>query len=466
MFAKNIVVRLHIFLMIFTLAFAQPVAYASAAPKLDFVEIRNFVRTAGAASADYLFKRAANDPTHSGAANDSHYKTPKHSVSNAKLGKVGFSRILRLSPVSIVGGLVVAELISKLTEQGWIIDPVAQEMYKIDPNPPLMDLSFRAASIDGIICTGSTPQELLGCLNGHHAKFSMTTSLNPNPHPWSPPLNNLSSGEQSASTDFYINTRYGSEHSRSHAYATSLAPAPGDRRIFGTEADVAAILPEISDAGIAELMVSPDYLAEPHAPTAEAALAAKPETTTTAEPQKATLGTKKETVTTTNPDGTTTTTTTTTQTNPDGTPATNPDGTPKTPHVETTTTHPNGTTTTTTNAPKPSETETPAFCDWAKTLCSWLDWTKEPPVSPTDTKVTIKDAPENPTELDTNQRINWSGGCPADPVVNLPMGMPSLELKFFSKFMCPWAEMMRPIFLFSGALISIYIVTGRGMANG
>ena len=54
---------MHVYLLIFFVSFAQPLAYASAAPVLDFVEIRNFVRTAGAASADYLFKKSANDPT-------------------------------------------------------------------------------------------------------------------------------------------------------------------------------------------------------------------------------------------------------------------------------------------------------------------------------------------------------------------------------------------------------------------
>jgi hypothetical protein len=436
----DLVPRLIALVVCFYLAISTPFAYALEGNPLTFSNIKNFVRSGGGATADYFFKDYAGTT----------YSSKGHVVNTAKLGSVAFRRILGLTGYGLAA-YAVYEIVTELQKDGWTVDPANHEIYKLDGG-----LNFLVATNGFDYQYFPSPE---AALNNFFTKITpegqslpVFNSWRDN---WTKPFDDLTVGEM---------IFRGAETSIGY-YAVGVIKFSQSKQL-ATESDVAAVLPRVSDAQIADLMVSPDYLAEPHAPTIAAAAAAKPETTTTPEPQKATLGTKKETVTTTNPDGTTTTTTTTTQTNPDGTPATNPDGTPKTPHVETTTTHPNGTTTTTTNAPKPAETETPAFCDWAKTLCSWLDWTKEEPApaNPAQTKVDIKDRDIAditglPPNLNTG-RVQWAQVCPAPISANFSLMGQSVVFSYKFDVVCDFAAKFRPYVIGLSYLTAAYIVMG------
>jgi hypothetical protein len=436
----DLVPRLIALVVCFYLAIATPFAYALEGNPLTFSNIKNFVRSGGGGTADYFFKDYAGTT----------YSSKGHVVNTAKLGSVAFRRILGLTGYGLAA-YAIYEIVTELQKDGWTVDPANQEIYKLDGG-----LRF-------FVDTNGFNKQYFPTAEAAIQNFLDARKVEGQPPPtfnswrndWPKPLDQLRVGEM---------IFRGAE--TSIGYYSVMVEKMSQTKQLATESDVAAVLPRVSDDQIAALLVSPYYLAEPHAHTIAAAAADKPETTTTPEPQKATLGTKKETVTTTNPDGTTTTTTTTTQTNPDGTPATNPDGTPKTPHVETTTTHPNGTTTTTTNAPKPAETETPAFCDWAKTLCSWLDWTKEEPASanPAQNKVDIKDRqtediPGLPTTIDTS-RISWAQNCPAPISANFGLMGQSVVFSYKFDVVCDFAAKFRPYVIGLSYLTGAYIVMG------
>lgn len=424
MFAKNLVVKMHVYLLIFFVSFAQPVAYASAAPVLDFVEIRNFVRTAGAASADYLFKKSANDPTFNGAANDSHYKTPKHSVTNAKLGSVAFKRILGLTGYGLAA-FAVYEIVSELQKDGWTVDAATQEIYKLDGGLKFyIDTNgfnktyFPSAesAIQNFLDAKKQPDRPAPTFTGYNSDFPKA-------------LSDMRAGETIFRT-----------------FGTSLGPyilsvdKNSESKQVATDADVAAVLPRVSDEQIAALMVSPDYLAEGHAPTADAAAAAAPSSQPLPQ-ETSTLGTvKTETQTTTNPDGSTTKTTTTTTTNPDGTTST---------QTSTTTTKPDGSTTTTSSGTKPADM--PAFCNYAKTLCDWILWTKQEPQLTPVPEIPKREISRD--ELPQAQQINFGGGCPSGETfqafgqtVTLSYGVA-----------CDLMTMIKPFVILAGNVTALFI---------
>lgn len=186
-----------------------------------------------------------------------------------------------------------------------------------------------------------------------------------------------------------------------------------------------------------------------------------------------------KTTTTTNPDGSKTTTRTDTKTDPDTGEVTTT--------VTETTTMPDGSTSTKTETstqtkPNPDTTELPAFCEYAATLCTWMnrdtehkadekslwekitewfDWTKEEPDhKDEDTKVDVSemDIPDVKTNL-----FNASGQCPPD--FSYPFPLPTggtYNITYSYLGVCEWFGKLYYINVTCGWIAAYMIVVGRG----
>lgn len=186
-----------------------------------------------------------------------------------------------------------------------------------------------------------------------------------------------------------------------------------------------------------------------------------------------------KTTTTTNPDGSKTTTRTDTKTDPDTGEVTTT--------VTETTTMPDGSTSTKTETstqtkPKPETTDLPAFCDYAATLCTWMnrdtdhkadekslwqkitdwfDWTKEEPDhKDEDTKVDVSemDIPDVKTNL-----FNATGQCPPD--FSYPFPLPTggtYNITYSYLGVCEWFGKLYYINVTCGWIVAYMIVVGRG----
>jgi hypothetical protein len=186
-----------------------------------------------------------------------------------------------------------------------------------------------------------------------------------------------------------------------------------------------------------------------------------------------------KTTTTTNPDGSKTTTRTDTKTDPDTGEVTTT--------VTETTTMPDGSTsikteTSTQTKPKPETTELSAFCEYAASLCAWLnkdiehkaeekslwekitdwfDWTKEEPDhNDEDTKVDVSemDIPDVKTNL-----FNASGQCPPD--FSYPFPLPTggtYNITYSYLGVCEWFGKLYYINVTCGWIVAYMIVVGRG----
>ena len=188
-------------------------------------------------------------------------------------------------------------------------------------------------------------------------------------------------------------------------------------------------------------------------------------------------GTK--TSTTTNPDGSTTTTRTETKTDPDTGEITTT--------VTETTTMPDGSTSTKTDTstqtkPNPEKTEMQPFCEYAASLCAWLnkdiehkaeekslwekitewfDWTKEEPDhkdDDTEVDVSEMEIPDVKTNL-----FNASGQCPPD--FSYPFPLPTggtYNITYSYLGVCEWFGKLYYINVTCGWIAAYMIVVGRG----
>ena len=186
-----------------------------------------------------------------------------------------------------------------------------------------------------------------------------------------------------------------------------------------------------------------------------------------------------KTTTTTNPDGSKTTTRTDTKTDPDTGEVTTT--------VTETTTMPDGSTSTKTETstqtkPKPETTELPAFCEYAATLCTWMnrdtehkadekslwekitewfDWTKEEPDhkdEDTEVDVSEMEIPDVKTNL-----FNASGQCPPD--FSYPFPLPTggtYNITYSYLGVCEWFGKLYYINVTCGWIAAYMIVVGRG----
>lgn len=427
---KNLVVRLHVYLMCFLLAFSPAYSYASAAPKLDFVGIANFVRDQAGAIADYRFKRSANDPLYN-AANDDNFETKAHRVSNSALGKVGHARLL--NPWMLVAGVafpfIVDELFNAMQAEGWTVDQQNQEIYKLTGGPQFFVSSqgfdnkrfgSETAAINDFIAIRwkNSPTQ---------PTFSFSSQ-------WTKPISALKVNEMAFRNFSSIGG------ASTSTYTLGVVITPGSKQL-ATDADVAAVLPDVSDAQIIELMKSPDFAAEPHAPTAAAAAKAEPATGSDACPagqtkvngvcqappseNKCPAGQVFD---------------TTTGKCKAATAAQCPVGqvydvvqkkcvTPKLPE---------------------DEDDWPEFCEWAAPVCDFIEWAKQDvdkfDVSPVDVKDTAADAQSITSQILTLGYV--SGGikaCPADYTFTFTVMGQGIDFDLSYKGLCDMLLMARPV---------------------
>jgi len=186
-----------------------------------------------------------------------------------------------------------------------------------------------------------------------------------------------------------------------------------------------------------------------------------------------------KTTTTTNPDGSKTTTRTDTKTDPDTGEVTTT--------VTETTTMPDGSTSTKTETstqtkPNPEKTEMQPFCEYAASLCAWLnkdiehkaeekslwqkitewfDWTKEEPDhkdEDTEVDVSEMEIPDVKTNL-----FNASGQCPPDFSYPFPLPNGSTYTITYSYLdVCEWFGKLYYITVTCGWIAAYMIVVGRG----
>ena len=186
-----------------------------------------------------------------------------------------------------------------------------------------------------------------------------------------------------------------------------------------------------------------------------------------------------KTTTTTNPDGSKTTTRTDTKTDPDTGEITTT--------VTETTTMPDGSTSTKTETstqtkPKPETTELPAFCEYAATLCTWMnrdtehkaeekslwekitewfDWTKENPDSENlDNEVDVEEPEEFDTSIFSKDRFNVSKSCPVAETHTISLSGISVDFSFDLTPICTVLEFARPALVACSYLYAAYIVIG------
>jgi hypothetical protein len=207
-------------------------------------------------------------------------------------------------------------------------------------------------------------------------------------------------------------------------------------------------------------------------------------------PYTTTIGDSTQTDTTQNPDGSKTTT----KTNPDGSKTTtrtdtktDPDTGDITTTTTETTTNPDGSTsakteTSTQTKPKPETTDLPAFCEYAASLCTWMnrdtehkadekslwekitdwfDWTKEEPDhkdEDTEVDVSEMEIPDVKTNL-----FNASGQCPPD--FSYPFPLPTggtYNITYSYLGVCEWFGKLYYINVTCGWIAAYMIVVGRG----
>lgn len=102
----------------------------------------------------------------------------------------------------------------------------------------------------------------------------------------------------------------------------------------------------------------------------------------------------------------------------------------------------------------------PVFCEWAKTICDWIGWTKQTPTDADQVAppVPFEDAPSSST---------WSSGlgggsCPAPHTVDLgDMGTFQMTVQP----LCDLADYLRPLFIAMAALAAAFIIGGRRNAS-
>lgn len=207
-------------------------------------------------------------------------------------------------------------------------------------------------------------------------------------------------------------------------------------------------------------------------------------------PLTTTIGDSTQIDTTQNPDGSKTST----KTNPDGSKTTtrtdtktDPDTGEITTTVTETTTNPDGSTSTKTETstqtkPKPETTDLPAFCDYAATLCTWMnrdtehkaeekslwekitewfDWSKEEPDSDNpDNEVDVEEPEEFDTSIFSKDRFNVSKSCPVAETHTISLSGISVDFSFDLTPICTVLEFARPALVACSYLYAAYIVIG------
>lgn len=108
-------------------------------------------------------------------------------------------------------------------------------------------------------------------------------------------------------------------------------------------------------------------------------------------------------------------------------------------------------------AQSPSSFNLPRFCDWAMSVCEWLDWTQQddlPEKDETDLKV------ETPLELQ-NYSVSWNAQCPESQTVNVGFHGITNEITIINwAFVCSMDYIIKPAVIAFASLSGLYIILG------
>lgn len=106
--------------------------------------------------------------------------------------------------------------------------------------------------------------------------------------------------------------------------------------------------------------------------------------------------------------------------------------------------------------------ELPAFCDYAATLCEWIDWTKEDGIPEKDTTDLEVDIPI-PTKTVS---VNFGSECPAPVSYPFAMGGYSTTIPLI-KFepLCATAPIVKPSIIALASIGAAFIIFGRGKSE-
>lgn len=128
----------------------------------------------------------------------------------------------------------------------------------------------------------------------------------------------------------------------------------------------------------------------------------------------------------------------------------NPDGSVASSSVTTTIT----TSTSTTNI----EFELPAFCDWASTVCEWLDWTKK------DDDLPAKDQSDLNVEVpfeEKNVSVSWGAQCPAPTYETVSLHGVTAQIKTTDfTYICDLDWLIKPFVIGFASISALFILFG------
>lgn len=436
---KNIVVRLHVYLMCFLLAFAPAYSYASAAPLLDFTGVVNAAKTGGGFVADYLFRRASNDPNYN-AANDDRFITKQHNVTNSQMGDTWRDRWSGKTGGIGAGLAATAAIAAILAAADWILDPANNSIKRLLP-PSAPDYLMTATSPNGVSCSGSTVGEIQICLQAAVSFFGMNVTLTNPIGEFNPPLASLSAGQSTSASPYFDFTRPGQGYPTWQvALGYTLLGPSVDKYEYATPADIAAAVAQAPVEVLEQLATSPNPKAEPHAPTAAAAAKAEPAGSDACPAGQTKVNGVCQAPPSENKCPAGQVFDTTTGKCKAATAAQCPLGqvydvvqkkcvTPKLPE---------------------DEDDWPEFCEWAAPVCDFIEWAKQDvdkfDVSPVDVKDTAADAQSITSQILTLGYV--SGGikaCPADYTFTFTVMGQGIDFDLSYKGLCDMLLMARPV---------------------
>ncbi|MEC8567745.1 MAG: virulence factor TspB C-terminal domain-related protein [Pseudomonadota bacterium] len=420
MFARNIIVRLHVFLMCFAIALTPAYVYALSGSTFNFTNITNAAKKSGGFVADYFFKDYAGTT----------YSSKGHVVSNNQMGQVWRKRWAGLTTAGGLGG--VAVVAGLLAAADWILDPANNTITKVIDNGQFTLCGQTTYFQNKRHLCSPIPKE---AFDNHYSEINANSNftyifesadialinqvvqdyLDDHPEITLPmPLNHVALfgkmhqyDPQSGQT--YIHNRY--------VNATIYILPTADQVIHATEQDIADAVSQADVETLTELATSPDYINEPHAPTQQAADKAR-------EPCKA--GEVRDPI--------------------KGTCLGNDNAVNPKPDPET--------------GEKTDAFELPEFCAYAQALCDWINWTKEDvdPSSP-DTKPEISEIDIDPASKQTDY-VSWSRACPAPISKSVNIANNTRDFEFSFDPLCDMLESARPIIVAFGWLSGLSIVVG------
>lgn len=400
------------------LAFAPPFAFALAGTEFDaFRHLSNAARTAdGGLSANYHFLNTKNVA-----------KVAK----NYKVTAKQLARIYKKRRFCVVGGFWTVALCSAvmymgtdyitdlLIGDGWTVDEKEGKIYKNVPS-------------DGIILHYDSPvykncsslnviQPTIDCISNQLSDtYSQTITRTEIEKVLDARIQDLydrlSAGTLQLPVDdqiipfsrvktWYYYSPDGVGESRYETIVNiNYTNATGTSEKLITDDELADYVKKAPDDDVIALATSPDYAAEGHEPTIKAAEVAVPEADAP----------------------------------PDEDPTTDDP----------------------TTDPSTDPAEQPAFCDYAKKLCDWLDWTMEEPENPADNDVTVDEQVplQRPQDFD-KAYVTFAASCPPVSVASFSMFGQSVNIEFATQPFCDFAPIAKPVILGVAALGCVAIIT-------